>query len=110
MHDTWHLAMGYTTSPLHEVAISGFQLAQFGHNYSAMFLVVALTIASEQSPEGFAILMQIIAEAWMHGRASPALMSIDWESIWHLPINEIRSQQQLTPFKSALPAEFFQMP
>ena len=30
-HEIWHLVAGYSTSAGHEVAISGFQLAQFGH-------------------------------------------------------------------------------
>ncbi|XOV86337.1 MAG: Coq4 family protein [Pseudomonadota bacterium] len=107
MHDTWHLTMGYTTSPLHEVAISAFQLAQFGHNYSAMFLVVALTITASRSPEGFPVLLQLIAEAWQHGRASPALMNIEWETIWHQPIDRIREEQGLAAFSSELPAALF---
>ena len=37
-HDLWHIVAGYDTTALHEVAISAFQLAQFGHGYSAMFL------------------------------------------------------------------------
>ncbi|HEV2531149.1 Coq4 family protein, partial [Phenylobacterium sp.] len=41
-HDLWHLAAGYRTTALHEAAISGFQLGQFGHHYSAMFLAVVL--------------------------------------------------------------------
>lgn len=42
MHDVWHLVAGCETSALHEIAISGFQLAQFGHNYSSMFPADAL--------------------------------------------------------------------
>src|SRR5665213_1402879 len=37
-HDVWHLVAGYETTGLHEVAISAFQMAQFGHQYSSMFL------------------------------------------------------------------------
>src|SRR5262245_12356083 len=36
-HDLWHIVGGYHTTALHEVAISAFQLSQFGHNYSAQF-------------------------------------------------------------------------
>jgi hypothetical protein len=31
VHDLWHLVGGYQTTGLHEIAISAFQLAQFGH-------------------------------------------------------------------------------
>ena len=45
MHDVWHLVAGYRTTSLHEMAISSFQLAQFGHNYSAMFLATVLCMS-----------------------------------------------------------------
>ena len=62
MHDVWHLVAGYQTTASHEIAISAFQLVQFGHNYSAMFLAVISTISWTMQPAGFGILMQLIAE------------------------------------------------
>lgn len=108
MHDVWHLAAGYRTTSLHEIAISSFQLGQFGHNYSAMFLAVVLTIASTTRPEGLPILLQIIAEAWRHGRTTPALMAINWEQEWHKPIATIRKEQGIQAFKSVLPADLLE--
>lgn len=108
MHDVWHLAAGYRTTSLHEIAISAFQLAQFGHNYSAMFLAVVLTVASTSRPEGLPILLQIISEAWRHGRSCPALMAIEWEQEWHKPIDLIRAEQGIVVFTSALPADLFE--
>ncbi len=108
MHDVWHLAAGYRTTSLHEIAISAFQLAQFGHNYSAMFLAVVLTVASTSRPEGLPILLQIISEAWRHGRSCPSFMAIDWEQEWHKPIDEIRAEQGIVAFNSALPADLLE--
>ena len=34
LHDVWHLFAGFGFTAQGEVAISGFQLAQFGQNYS----------------------------------------------------------------------------
>ena len=108
MHDVWHLVAGYRTTSLHEIAISAFQLAQFGHNYSAMFLAVVLTIASTTRPEGLPILLQIISEAWRHGRTNPSFMAIEWEHEWHKSIDQIRAEQGIVAFKSALPADLFE--
>jgi len=108
MHDVWHLTAGYQTTSLHEIAISAFQLAQFGHNYSAMFLAVVITVASTSRPEGLPILLQIISEAWQHGRTTPSFMAIDWEQQWHKPIDTIRTDQGIVPFKSQLPANLFE--
>lgn len=103
MHDVWHLVAGYTTDSIHEVAISSFQLAQFGHNYSAMFLATAGQIAHRNNPAGFRAFFQVIAEAWQHGRTTPSMMAIEWEQQFNQPIDEIRARFGIAPFESRLP-------
>ena len=108
MHDVWHLVAGYETTASHEIAISAFQLAQFGHNYSAMFLATITAISWTLQPAGFPILMQLIAEAWRHGREAPALMDIHWESEWNNPVEAIRTAYGIPVYRSALPADLFE--
>lgn len=108
MHDVWHLVAGYETTASHEIAISAFQLAQFGHNYSAMFLATVTTIAHATQPAGFPVLMQLIAEAWQHGRRSPALMDIEWEQEWNDSIENIRARHGIPVYRSALPANLLE--
>ena len=101
MHDVWHLVAGYSTSGSHEIAISAFQLAQFGHNYSAMFLAVVMKSHRSQ-PRSFSILMQLIMEAWRHGRETPPMMDIVWEQEWNFTIEEIRSRHGIGCYHSLL--------
>ena len=108
MHDVWHLVAGYQTTSLHEIAISAFQLAQFGHNYSSMFLATVATMSCCKTPAGFGLLMQNIIEAWRHGRATPALMSIQWESEWHGTPEQIRARHGITPFKGSFPPDLLE--
>lgn len=108
MHDVWHLVAGYETTASHEIAISAFQLAQFGHNYSAMFLASVTTITHVMQPAGFPVLMQLIAEAWQHGRRSPALMDIEWEEEWNDSIETIRARHGIPVYQSALPAHLLE--
>lgn len=108
MHDVWHLVAGYQTTSLHEMAISAFQLAQFGHNYSAMFLATVATLSHLRSPEGFPILFQNLSEAWHHGRQTPSLMAVDWESCWDQPINALRRELRIDPFPGSLPADLLE--
>lgn len=108
MHDVWHLVAGYETTASHEIAISAFQLAQFGHNYSAMFLATITTISCTLRPAGFGILMQLIAEGWRHGRETPAMMAINWEAEWNKPIKEIRESYGIPIYRSILPATLFE--
>ena len=108
MHDVWHLVAGYETTASHEIAISAFQLAQFGHNYSAMFLATITTVSCTLRPAGFGILMQLIAEGWRHGRETPPMMDIRWEAQWNRPIEEIRESHGIPVYQSVLPANLFE--
>ena len=108
MHDVWHLVARYETTASHEIAISAFQLAQFGHNYSAMFLATVTTISHVMQPAGVPVLMQLIAEAWQHGRRAPAFMDIEWEEEWNSSIETIRERHGIPVYQSVLPANLLE--
>ena len=104
-HDIWHLVAGYETTGLHEVAISAFQMAQFGHQYSSMFLGLVLTKVAFTEPfEGMGFLLDTVLSAYTHGRRTPPLMGVDWPSVWDRPVADIRSLLGVTPYDSPYPA------
>jgi ubiquinone biosynthesis protein Coq4 len=107
-HDLWHLAAGYRTTALHEVAISGFQAGQFGHHYSAMFLAVVLSRVAFERPEGAGVLLDVVSTGWTHGRESPPLLGLDWEALWDRPAEEVRARLGLTAYASPWPADLFE--
>lgn len=103
-HDVWHQVAGYETTGLHEVGISAFQMAQFGHHYSSVFLAVVLTKVVFTEPfEGLGFLLDTVLAAYAHGRRTPPLLGLRWEEIWHRPVDQIRSAQAITPFDSPYP-------
>ena len=104
-HDIWHLVAGHATSGLHEVSVSGFQMAQFGHQYSAMFLGMLFTkIAFTQPPEAMGFTLDTVLTGYQHGRESPPLIGVEWETLWDQPIPEIRERLGVTPYDSPYPA------
>lgn len=107
-HDLWHIVGGYRTTALHEVAISGFQLGQFGHHYSSMFLAMALTRLAFERPEGGAILLPVILSAYLHGRRTPPLLPVRWETLWAQPVEAVRAKLGVTPYVSPFPADLFE--
>ena len=107
VHDLWHLVGGYRTTGLHEIAISAFQLAQFGHAYSGFVLAVTLASAAPD-PSRYAMLSGVIAAAWRHGRTSPPLLDVDWPAVWNLPVGEVRARLGLEAFASPWPADVFE--
>lgn len=108
MHDVWHLVAGYDTTSSNEIAISAFQLAQFGHNYSSMFLAVGLAMSTCKEPRGFTILMQIISEAWDHGRNTPIMMDIPWEDEWNTSLEDIRAKYNIPVYTSVFPVDLLE--
>jgi ubiquinone biosynthesis protein Coq4 len=106
-HDLWHIVGGYRTTGLHEVAISAFQLGQFGHHYSAMFLAMVLA-KSALHGLGSPVLMDVIATAWAHGRESPPLLGVDWPAVWDLPVDQVRARLEIQAYASPWPADLFE--
>ena len=102
-HEIWHLIAGYSTSPLHEVAISGFQLAQFGHPYSRDFLAAAFLLALFGAPGLAPAFLQVTFEGWRHGRATRPLLLVDWHERWNDSIGALRAELDVTPFVSLVP-------
>ena len=103
LHDVWHLFADYGFTAQGEVAISGFQLAQFGQNYSTRFLAVSATsicLSRAVDPDQFITLM---VEGWRHGRASPPLMSVPWHRLLDTPIPQLRRELGVKPFQSRTP-------
>jgi ubiquinone biosynthesis protein Coq4 len=103
-HDLWHQLGGYETTVLHEVAISGFQLGQFGHHYSSMFLAVTLATAVARQPLGVPIVVETVVAAYRHGRETPPLLGVPWQEVWHRGVDELRDELGVRPFASPFPA------
>ncbi|WP_439621322.1 Coq4 family protein [Hyphomonas sp.] len=90
-HDLWHITAGYETIALREIANSAFQMAQFGHNYSASFLSITAVLGAAAPGQAYRVLMDTITSAWTIGRQSPTLMLISWENVWHQPVQTSRN-------------------
>ena len=105
LHDLLHLTGGYALTSLHEIAISGFQMGQFGHGYSSMFLAfVMATAAGSQTPGGLELMLDVVLRGWRHGRRTPQLLDAPWETLWNLPVAEVRVQLGVAPYDAPYPA------
>jgi len=107
-HDLWHIVGGYSQTALHEVAISAFQLGQFGHHYSSMFLGMVLARVAFERPEGGPLMLDTILSAWAHGRRTPPLLGVNWPSVWDRPLAEVRAGLGVSPYVSPYPADLFE--
>jgi len=85
------------------VAISGFQLAQFGQNYSTRFLAATTTMMCLRPVVNIDQYISLISEGWRHGRRAPPLMSVEWHKMLGRSIADLRAEMQVAPFKSRTP-------
>lgn len=108
LHDLWHIVGGYHLTGLHEIAISGFQLAQFGHGYSAMFLAMVVGSTSLKANAYCPLMLETILSAWVHGRQTPALLGVVWEDIWAKTPDEIREELGVSIYQSPFPPNLFE--
>jgi len=103
LHDVWHLFAGFGFTAQGEVAISGFQLAQFGQNYSTRFLAATTTMMCLRPLVNIDQFIALIAEGWRHGRRAPPLMSVEWHKLLGRSITDLRAEMHVAPFKSRTP-------
>jgi ubiquinone biosynthesis protein Coq4 len=103
LHDVWHLFAGFGFTAQGEVAISGFQLAQFGQNYSTRFLAATTTMMCLRPLVNIDQYIALISEGWRHGRRAPPLMSVEWHKLLGRSIEDLRAEMKVAPFKSRTP-------
>ncbi len=106
LHDVWHLVAGYGFTGAGEVAISGFQLAQFGQNYSARFLATVATLLAFHAPPVAEPMLRVMLDGWRHGRETPPLIQQPWHRLLDRPIDALRAELGIRPFESAAASMF----
>jgi hypothetical protein len=100
LHDIWHLVGGYGFTGAGEVAISGFQMAQFGQNYSTRFLATVMVKTVFHAPMVAELVMAVTFDGWRHGRATTALIAVPWHRRIADPISRIRTDLGIRPIDS----------
>lgn len=101
LHDVWHLVGGYGFTGPGEVAISGFQMAQFGQNYSTRFLATVASIAALRLPAMADLMLPVMFDGWRHGRSTPPLIAQPWHRLMALSTAGVRARLGVAPLDSA---------
>ncbi|MEE2679224.1 MAG: Coq4 family protein [Myxococcota bacterium] len=90
LHDLFHVLTGYDTTPLGEVRVVSFTVAQTPAPYPAMIIASRPLQTVLYKPELLPILMDAITEGWALGRRAKPLMNVPWEEYWEQPLSELR--------------------
>jgi ubiquinone biosynthesis protein Coq4 len=96
LHDMFHVLTGYDTTPLGEVRVVSFTVAQTPAPYPAMIIASRPLQMVLYKPELLPPVMDAITEGWALGRRAKPLMGVRWEEHWEQPLAELRAEFDLT--------------
>jgi ubiquinone biosynthesis protein COQ4 len=94
-HDIHHVLTGYAATPLDELALQAFQLAQMDYPYSAMTLATIIGHAALVDPLLIKPAMDAITDGWAYGRRTKSIQFVAFEEMLHRPLDEVRNEYGL---------------
>ena len=95
LHDMFHVLTGFDTSPLGEVRVVSFTVAQTPAPYPALIVASRPLQAALYKPQLLPPIMDAITEGWALGRRAKPLITVHWEDFWERPLAELRREYQL---------------
>ena len=95
LHDLFHVLTGFDTTPLGEVRVVSFTVAQMPAPYPAMIIATRPLQMVLYKPELFPLVMDAVTEGWALGRRAEPLMAVHWEEYWAHPLTELREAHGL---------------
>ena len=95
LHDLFHVLTGYDTTPLGEVRVVSFTVAQTPAPYPAMIIASRPLQMVLYKPELLPPVMDAITEGWALGRRAKSLLEVRWEDHWERPLAELRAEYHL---------------
>ncbi len=95
LHDMFHVLTGFDTTPLGEVRVVSFTVAQTPAPYPAMIIASRPLQMVLYKPELLPAVMDAITEGWALGRRAKPLMNVRWEECWERPLAGLRREYAL---------------
>jgi ubiquinone biosynthesis protein Coq4 len=102
-HDLHHVLTGYPATPLGELALQAFQLAQVEFPYAAMWISVVTAHMAFLDPSLIKPAMDAIAGGWSHGREARSIQFVKFEQMFDRPLGELRCEYGLKPIAAPAP-------
>jgi ubiquinone biosynthesis protein Coq4 len=94
-HDLHHVLTGYPATPLGELALQAFQLAQVEFPYAAMWMAVATGHMAFVDPWLIKPAMDAIAHGWTYGSEARSIQFVKFEQMLDQPLEEVRREYSL---------------
>ena len=101
-HGLHHVLTGYPATPLGELAIQSFQLAQTPFPYAGMWIAVVTAHMTFIDPHLITPAMDAIAHGWSAGRRAKSIQFVKFEEMLGRNLEEIRNEYLLDEPSAAL--------
>lgn len=95
LHDMFHVLTGYDTTPLGEVRVVSFTVAQTPAPYPALIIASRPLQAALYKPQLLPPIMDAITDGWSLGRRAKPLMPVHWEDHWEASLVDLREEYDL---------------
>lgn len=100
-HDLHHVLTGFPATPLGELGLQAFQLAQTQFPYASMWIAVITAHMTFQDPLLIRPGMDAIATGWQLGRRTRSIQYVAFEALIEEPLAEIRLRWGIDPVAAA---------
>jgi ubiquinone biosynthesis protein COQ4 len=92
IHDIHHVICGYPATPIGEVQISAFYVAQIESPLNMMVMAVGIIKSTLFAPEKIKDVIAAIADGWHLGQKSLPVFGVKFEEMWEEPLSAIRKR------------------
>jgi ubiquinone biosynthesis protein COQ4 len=92
VHDITHVLTGFDTSFSGELAVKGFELAQYRSPATATVLGGGFLSIASMSPLSLGDVFEKIVEGYQLGKSWPLLAGVQWDEEWKTPIEDLKSK------------------
>lgn len=100
-HDIWHVVINADTSMAGETKLQAFVAAQLQFSrFSLAMLAKNLLKTAVEDLDLAEPFMDALAEGWLIGKQSQPLFGMQWETLWEMPLVQLRSQWNISPNSS----------
>lgn len=91
-HDLHHVLTGYPATPLGELALQAFQLAQTQFPYASMWISVVTGHMTFLDPYLTVPAMDAITDGWRFGRQAKSIQFVQFETMLERPLDAVRQE------------------
>lgn len=89
-HDIWHVVLGFYPTPIGEIGLKAFELAQLRRPIAAVIVAGGLMRYVLKTPAQFGDVLGAIVAGYEMGRRARPLLAERWEEAWGEPVAQIR--------------------